>query len=174
MRKGVEVRLGLGDRVAIASRDQIGNSPQKHVWRGRIVLLSLLGAARWRFSGKRAKASRRSGVGAGAVDGRRRRRPCCTRPSATARPRCSPRLSRCRVSLAKPFDRVEPGGRWKRDRLRPRAGLNLAVLMRGVVVDDQVQFSPGQGLAIYLIIVDADELLMPLAANHWPMIRPHS
>jgi hypothetical protein len=52
--------------------------------------------------------------------------------------------------------------------------LNLAVLMRGVVVDDQVQFSPGQGLAIYLIIVDADELLMPLAANHWPMIRPHS
>jgi hypothetical protein len=40
MRTGVEFRLGPGDRdwleTVIASR----NSPQKHVWRARIVLLS--------------------------------------------------------------------------------------------------------------------------------------
>src|SRR3954463_13678887 len=40
MRKGVEVRLGLGDRERLAAVIGSGNSPQKHVWRARIVLLS--------------------------------------------------------------------------------------------------------------------------------------
>ena len=40
MRKGIEVRLGLGDRERLAAVTGSGNSPQKHVWRARIVLLS--------------------------------------------------------------------------------------------------------------------------------------
>src|SRR3954454_11723452 len=40
MRKGVEVRLGLGDRERLEVVIGSGNSPQKPVWRARIVLLS--------------------------------------------------------------------------------------------------------------------------------------
>jgi len=40
MRTGVEVRLGPGDRERLEAVVGSGNSPQKHVWRGRIVLLS--------------------------------------------------------------------------------------------------------------------------------------
>src|SRR6266436_8044010 len=40
MRKGVEVRLGPGDRDRLEAVIGSGNSPQKHVWRARIVLLS--------------------------------------------------------------------------------------------------------------------------------------
>src|SRR5258708_21225285 len=40
MRKGVEVRLGPGDRERLEAVIGSGNSPQKHVWRVRIVLLS--------------------------------------------------------------------------------------------------------------------------------------
>jgi hypothetical protein len=40
MRKGVEVRLGLGDRDRLDAVIGSGNSPQKHVWRAPIVLLS--------------------------------------------------------------------------------------------------------------------------------------
>ena len=40
MRKGVEVRLGPGDRERLEAIVGSGNSPQKHVWRARIVLLS--------------------------------------------------------------------------------------------------------------------------------------
>jgi hypothetical protein len=40
MRKGIEVRLGPGDRERLLAVIGSGNSPQKHVWRARIVLLS--------------------------------------------------------------------------------------------------------------------------------------
>jgi transposase len=40
MRKGVEVRLGPGDRERLEAVIGSGNSPQKHVWRARIALLS--------------------------------------------------------------------------------------------------------------------------------------
>src|SRR5580700_4930935 len=40
MRKGIEVRLGPGDRNRLEAVIGSGNSPQKHVWRARIVLLS--------------------------------------------------------------------------------------------------------------------------------------
>src|SRR6201984_2770035 len=40
IRKGVEVRLGLGERGGLEAIVGSGNSPQKHVWRARIVLLS--------------------------------------------------------------------------------------------------------------------------------------
>ena len=40
MRKGIEVRLGTGDRERLEAVIGSGNSPQKHVWRARIVLLS--------------------------------------------------------------------------------------------------------------------------------------
>src|SRR5512144_1605188 len=46
MRKGVEVRLGPGDRERLEAVIGSGNSPQKHVWRARIVLLSADGAGR--------------------------------------------------------------------------------------------------------------------------------
>ena len=44
MRKGVEVRLGPGERERLEAVIGSGNSPQKHVWRARIVLLSAAGA----------------------------------------------------------------------------------------------------------------------------------
>ena len=40
MRKGIEARLGPGDRERLEAVIGSGNSPQKHVWRARIVLLS--------------------------------------------------------------------------------------------------------------------------------------
>ena len=40
MRKGIEVRLGPGDRERLEAVIGSGNSPQKHGWRARIVLLS--------------------------------------------------------------------------------------------------------------------------------------
>src|SRR5882724_10818700 len=40
MRKGIEVRLGSGDRERLEAIVESGNSPQKHVWRERIALLS--------------------------------------------------------------------------------------------------------------------------------------
>ncbi len=40
MRKEVEVRLGPGERERIEPVVGSGNSPRKHVWRARIVLLS--------------------------------------------------------------------------------------------------------------------------------------
>ena len=43
MRTGVEVRLGPGDRERLEGVVGSGNSPQKHVWRARIVLLSAEG-----------------------------------------------------------------------------------------------------------------------------------
>src|SRR4051794_41862143 len=43
MRKGVEVRLDPGDRERLEAVIGSGNSPQKHVWRARVVLLSAAG-----------------------------------------------------------------------------------------------------------------------------------
>src|ERR1700704_2605618 len=40
MRRGIEVRLGPGDRERLGAVIESRNSPQKHVWRARIVLLS--------------------------------------------------------------------------------------------------------------------------------------
>src|SRR5436305_13666516 len=40
MKKGIEVRLGPGDRDRLEGVIGSGNSPQKHVWRAPIVLLS--------------------------------------------------------------------------------------------------------------------------------------
>jgi len=40
MRRGVESRLGPGDRERLEAIVGSGNSLQKHVWRGRIVRLS--------------------------------------------------------------------------------------------------------------------------------------
>ena len=43
MRKGIEVRLDPGDRERLEAVTGSGNSPQKHVWRAQIVLLSAAG-----------------------------------------------------------------------------------------------------------------------------------
>src|SRR5262252_5880081 len=40
MRKGIEVRFGPDDRDRLEGIIGSGNSPQKHVWRARILLLS--------------------------------------------------------------------------------------------------------------------------------------
>jgi hypothetical protein len=40
MKKGTEVRLAPGDRERLEAVIRSRNSPQKHVWRARIVLLS--------------------------------------------------------------------------------------------------------------------------------------
>src|SRR3954451_585240 len=43
MRQGVGVRLGPGDREGLEAVIGSGKSPQKHVWRARMVLLSAAG-----------------------------------------------------------------------------------------------------------------------------------
>jgi hypothetical protein len=40
MKKGIEVRLAPGDRERLGAVIGSRNSPQKHIWRARIVLLS--------------------------------------------------------------------------------------------------------------------------------------
>lgn len=43
MRKGVVVEVSSGDRVCLEAVVANPNSPQKHVWRARIVLLTAAG-----------------------------------------------------------------------------------------------------------------------------------
>src|SRR5579863_8956662 len=61
-----------------------------------------------------------------------------------------------------PFEGVEPGGRGRSEvevepRMPFKPGSHLGVLVRGVVVNDQVQLPPGRGFAIDLV-EEADEL----------------
>src|SRR5712691_6316674 len=67
------------------------------------------------------------------------------------------------------LDRVEPGGRGRGEvKVEPlvplQPGLDLGMLVRGVVVDDQVEFPAGRGLAIDLV-EETDEFLMPMAGH---------
>src|SRR5579863_978627 len=56
MRTGVEVRLGPGDRERLEAVVASGNSPQEHVWRARIVLLSAEGAGTMEIKRRSGKA----------------------------------------------------------------------------------------------------------------------
>src|SRR5918998_3301382 len=56
MRTGVEVRLGLGDRERLEAVVASRNSPQKHVWRPRIVLLSADGLGTMEIQRRTGKA----------------------------------------------------------------------------------------------------------------------
>ena len=65
-----------------------------------------------------------------------------------------------------PLDRVEPGGRGRGEMemeplVPPQPSLNFGMLVRGVIVDDQMEFLPGRGLAVDLV-EEADEFLMPV------------
>jgi hypothetical protein len=51
-------------------------------------------------------------------------------------------------------------------------GTDRGVLVCRMVVDDQVEFPPGWGLAVDL--EKADEFLVPGRAMHWPMTRTSS
>jgi hypothetical protein len=59
MRKGVEVRLGPGDRERLEAVVASGNSPQMHVWRARIVLLSAAGIGAMEIQGQIGERSGR-------------------------------------------------------------------------------------------------------------------
>ncbi|MGA8756917.1 MAG: IS630 family transposase, partial [Stellaceae bacterium] len=63
MRTGVEVWLGPGDRERLEAVIGSGYSPQRHVWRARIVLLSVDGVGTMAIQDRPARVSRRSGVG---------------------------------------------------------------------------------------------------------------
>jgi hypothetical protein len=82
MRNGIEVRLGPGDRERLEAVIGSGNSPQKHVWRARIVLLSADGVGTMAIQRQTGKGKPiRSGAG------RRASWPrglpgCCMRPPA--------------------------------------------------------------------------------------------
>src|SRR5918993_1110871 len=56
MRTGVEVRLDLGDRERLEAVVGSRNSPQKHVWRARIVLLSADGIGTMEIQRRTGKA----------------------------------------------------------------------------------------------------------------------
>ena len=80
----------------------------------------------------------------------------------------TPRLSRCRVNLAKKPS-TAPGGRGRGEaEMEPgvafEPGADLGVLVRRVVVDDQMQFPPGRRLAVDRV-EESDEFLMPVAGH---------
>src|SRR3712207_9386113 len=56
MRTGVEVRFSPGDRERLEAVVGSGNSPQKHVWRARIVLLSADGVGTMEIQRRTGKA----------------------------------------------------------------------------------------------------------------------
>jgi transposase len=56
MRKGIEVRFEAGDRERLEAVIGSGNSPQKHVWRARIVLLSAAGVGTMAIQRQTGKA----------------------------------------------------------------------------------------------------------------------
>src|SRR5229473_1947306 len=67
------------------------------------------------------------------------------------------------------LDRVEPRrrgrGEVKVEPLVPlQPGLDLGMLVRSAVVDDQVEFPAGRGLAVDLV-EETDEFLMPMAGH---------
>ena len=67
------------------------------------------------------------------------------------------------------FDGIEPRGRGRGEmEMEPwmafEPGADLGMLVRRIVVDDQVQLEVGRGFAIDLV-EEADELLMPAAAH---------
>jgi len=70
MRKGVEVRLGPGDRERLEAVIGSGKSPQKHVWRARIVLLSADGIGTMAIQRQTGKGKPNDLALAGAVYGR--------------------------------------------------------------------------------------------------------
>src|SRR4029077_9789285 len=63
MREGVEVRLGPGEREGLEAVIGSGNSPQKHVWRARIVLLSAAGFGTMAIQRQTGKATPTIGRG---------------------------------------------------------------------------------------------------------------
>src|ERR1700739_4681541 len=70
MRKGIEVRLGAGDRERLAAVIGSGNSRQKHVWRGPIGLLRGGGPRRTALQRPARKGQAENLAWAGAVYGR--------------------------------------------------------------------------------------------------------
>ena len=67
------------------------------------------------------------------------------------------------------LNRVEPGGRGRGEvelkaLVPPEPGTDLGMLVRGVIVDNQMHCPLGWGLAVDLV-EEADELLMPVAAH---------
>src|SRR3954453_14834254 len=73
MRTGVEVHLGLRDRERLEAVIASRNSPQKHVWRARMVLLSADGVGTMEIQRRTGKAKptiwrwQRRFMGAGAA-----------------------------------------------------------------------------------------------------------
>src|SRR5450759_2401787 len=70
------------------------------------------------------------------------------------------------------LDGVEPGGRGRGEvEMEPgvpfEPGQHLGMLVRGVVVDDQMELAPGRGLAVDLV-EKADEFLVPVARHALP------
>ena len=97
MREGITLSAGDRSRLEAVVADR--NSPQKHVWRARIVLLTAAGLARRRSCGRPARARPPSGAGRSAswaegVDGLLRDK---TRPSRI--PPLAPAVSERVVAL---------------------------------------------------------------------------
>ena len=75
------------------------------------------------------------------------------------------------------FDGIEPGGRGRGEvEMEPRVpfepGPHLRMLVRRIVVDDQMQFLPGRGLTVDLV-EETDEFLMPMAGRQPASDRSH-
>ena len=102
MRKGIEVRLGPGDRERLEAVIGSRNNLQKHVWRARIVLLSAAGIGTMAIQRQTGQRQSDDLALAGALYGRGHRRfaarvtPPAGKPSWAA----AVRNRRCRRSTA--------------------------------------------------------------------------
>ena len=63
MRSDVEIAVSAGDRARLEAIVAAPGSPQKHVWRARIILLSGDGVGTMATPGRLALPSRRCGAG---------------------------------------------------------------------------------------------------------------
>ena len=71
MRKGITIEVSIGDRARLEAVVADRNSPQKHVWRARIVLLSADGVGTMAIQRQTGKGEADDLALAGALHGRR-------------------------------------------------------------------------------------------------------
>ena len=97
MRTGVTIDLTAADRRRLEAIVGDRNSPQKHVWRAEIVLLTADGSARPRSCAGRASRRPASGAGRSASCRGRRRRPAARQDPAVAHPAARAEVASTRV-----------------------------------------------------------------------------
>ena len=139
MRLWISIMLTASDhgRLTVLVADR--NTPQKHVWRANIVLLSAEGVGTVEIMRRRARRRPASGVGRNALPARASKACCATRPvrrGCRRSDRCHPdrtTASGTRVPLGRRHHRPRqaPRPRARRCRLRASHRAGSPILLRG-------------------------------------------